>query len=100
MVVSSSRCMAEQYLNGAQVGAGFEQVRGISCGVRHPRTTHDLHSTKICYRCHPFYGVEVEVVRHLRRTESTVLIVRLPDRHTDRVTRVDVESRKLCDRLS
>jgi len=46
--------------------------------VRPSRTTHDLHTTKICYRFHPFYGVEVEVVRYLRRTESAVLIVRLP----------------------
>ena len=43
-----------------------------------PHTAHELHPTKICYRCHPFYGVEVEVIRHLRRTESTILIVKLP----------------------
>ena len=46
--------------------------------VRPSRTTHNLHTTKISYRFHPFYGVEVEVVRYLRRTESAVLIVRLP----------------------
>ena len=49
-----------------------------SYGARPPRTTHDLHSTKICYRFHPLYGVEVDVVRHLRRIGSAVLIVRLP----------------------
>ena len=43
------------------------------------RTAHDLHTTKICYQFHPFYGVEVELVRYLRRTESGVLIVRLPE---------------------
>jgi hypothetical protein len=37
-----------------------------------------LRTAKIWYRCHPFYGVEIEVVRYLRRTESEVLIVRLP----------------------
>ena len=41
-------------------------------------TTHDLHSTKICYRFHPFYGTEVEVIRYLRRIDSAILIVRLP----------------------
>jgi hypothetical protein len=46
--------------------------------ARPSRTTHDLHTTKICYRFHPYYGVEVEVVRYLRRTESAILIVRLP----------------------
>ena len=49
-----------------------------SCGAGPSRTTHNLHTTKISYRFHPFYGVEVEVVRYLRRTESAVLIVRLP----------------------
>jgi hypothetical protein len=37
-----------------------------------------LHAAKICYRYHPFYGVEVEVIRHLRRSDSVILIVRLP----------------------
>jgi len=37
-----------------------------------------LHATKICYRCHPFYGVEVEVIRHLRRIDAAILIVKLP----------------------
>src|SRR5579863_6352616 len=46
--------------------------------VRHRRTTHDSHSATVCYRCHPLYSVEVEVVRHLRRMESTILIVKTP----------------------
>ena len=45
---------------------------------RPPHTTHDLLSTKICYRFHPFHGVEVELVRYLRKTESSILIVKLP----------------------
>ena len=45
---------------------------------RPPHTTHDPHSTKICYRFHPFYGVEVEVIRFLRKSESVILIVKLP----------------------
>ena len=48
-----------------------------SNGARRPRTTHDS-STKIHYRFHAFYGAEVEVIRHLRRTDSAILIVRLP----------------------
>ena len=68
-------------------------------GVRHPRTTHDLHPTKICYPCHPFYGVEVEVVRHLRRTESTVLVVRLPT-GTQIALPEWMLAPELCDRLS
>ena len=43
-----------------------------------PHTTHDPHATKICYRFHPFYGVEVEVIRFLRKSESAILMVRLP----------------------
>ena len=70
-----------------------------SYGVRHPRTTHDLHPTKICYPCHPFYGVEVEVVRHLRRTESTVLVVRLPT-GTQIALPKWMLTPELCDRLS
>jgi hypothetical protein len=46
--------------------------------ARSPHTAHELHPTKICYRCHPFYGVEVEVIRYLRRIDSVILIVRLP----------------------
>ena len=49
----------------------------IRC-ARPSHTAHDLHSTKICYRCHPFCGVAVEVIRHLRRIDSVILIVRLP----------------------
>lgn len=47
-------------------------------GSTSPHTTHDLHSARICYPFHPFHGVEVEVVRHVRRIESSVLIVKLP----------------------
>lgn len=50
-----------------------------SCGARHRRTTHDLYSAKICYRHHPLYGTEVEVVRYLRRTNPAILVVKLPD---------------------
>ena len=47
-------------------------------GVRPPHTTHDLQSAKICYRFHPLYGTEVEVIRCLRRGASVILIVKLP----------------------
>ena len=46
--------------------------------LRHRRTTHDLYSAKICYRHHPFYDTEVEVVRYLRRTNPAILVVKLP----------------------
>lgn len=46
--------------------------------VRPPHTTHDPHATKICYRFHPFYGVDVEVIRCLRKSESVILIVKVP----------------------
>jgi hypothetical protein len=49
------------------------------CDARCSRTAHDLSSTKICYRHHPCYGIEVEVIRHLRRIGSVILIVRFPD---------------------
>ena len=49
-----------------------------SNGARSPHTAHDLHPAKICYRCHPLYGIEVEVIRYLRRIDSVILIVRLP----------------------
>ena len=47
--------------------------------TRHSRTAHDSHLSKICYRHHPCYGVEVEIVRYLRRTSPAILVVRLPD---------------------
>ena len=47
-------------------------------GGRPPRTTHSLQSAKICYRFHPFHGVEVEVIRHLRKSESVILVIKLP----------------------
>jgi len=47
-------------------------------GAMPSHTAHDLHSTRICYQCHPFCGVEVEIVRHLRRIDSVILIIRLP----------------------
>jgi len=47
--------------------------------ARPSRTAHDLCTAKICYRHHPCYGVEVEVIRHLRRIGSAILIVRLPN---------------------
>jgi hypothetical protein len=48
------------------------------CVGRPPRTTHDSYSAKIYYRFHPFYGTEVEVIRHLRRSEPAILILKLP----------------------
>ena len=51
-----------------------------SSAVRHRRNAHDLYVAKVCYRHHPLYGVEVTVVRYLRRTSTApVVIVRCPD---------------------
>src|SRR5260370_41420243 len=46
--------------------------------VKPSRNTHNLDTTKISYRFHPFYGVAVELVHHLPRTQSAVLVVKLP----------------------
>ena len=93
------RGMAEQYLNGAQVRAGFQQVCGIAMAQGLLVLLMICIPTKICYRFHPFYGVEVDVVRHLRRTGSAVL-----DRQTSRRRTVALPewmlSPQACDRLS
>jgi hypothetical protein len=49
-----------------------------SSDARPPHTTHDPQSAKICYRFHPLYGTEVEVIRCLRKSASVILIVKLP----------------------
>src|SRR5262245_26641473 len=72
--VSRGRAESECCGGSRRLPAGAWQRRG----ARPPRTAHDLQSTKICYRFHPFYGTEVEVIRHLRRIDSVILIVRLP----------------------
>jgi len=46
--------------------------------ARRSHTAHRLHTATVWYQCHPFYGTEVEVIRHLRKSESAILIVRLP----------------------
>lgn len=45
----------------------------------HRHTAHDLYLAKICYRYHPFYCTEVQVIRYLRRMTSPILVVKLPD---------------------
>ena len=48
--------------------------------VRPFGTAHSLSPAKICYRCHPCHGVEVERIRYLRRGgDAPIVIVRLPD---------------------
>ena len=46
--------------------------------LRPPHTTHDLLLRKICYRFHPLYGAEVEVIRCSRKSASVILIVKVP----------------------
>jgi len=48
-------------------------------GARRFRTAHGLYSGKICYRYHPRHGVEVELIRYLRRGDAPIVIVKLPD---------------------
>jgi len=67
--------------------------------ARPSHTAHDLHATQICYRCHPFYGVEVEVIRHLRRIDSVILIVRLPS-GTQLAVPDWMLSPQVCDRFT
>jgi integrase/recombinase XerD len=86
-------------VNDAKILAGITKRFPLTRYLRHPRTAHDLHPTKICYPCHPLHGVEVEVVRHLRRTESTVLVVRLP-KGTQIALLQWMLTPELCDRLS
>jgi len=44
-----------------------------------PKLVLTMGSTfKICYRFHTFHGVEVEVIRHLRKSESVILVIKLP----------------------
>ena len=51
-----------------------------SNGVRHRRNAHDLYLATVCYRYHPLYGVEVTVIRYLRRISTApIVIVRCPD---------------------
>ena len=43
-------------------------------------TAHSLYPAKICYRYHPCHGVDVELIRYLRRGgDAPIVIVRLPD---------------------
>ena len=37
-----------------------------------------LFRSKICYRFHPLYGAEVEVIRCLRKSASVILTVKVP----------------------
>jgi hypothetical protein len=71
-----------------------------SCGGIHRRSTHDLYVAKIWYRHHPLYGVEVTVVRYLRRNSADrVVIVRCPDRAQIALPEWMLNS-VACDRLA
>jgi hypothetical protein len=67
---------------------------------RPPHTTHDPHSIKICYRFHPFNGVEVEVIRFLRISRSVILIVKLLPGGTQIAVPEWMLNPQFCDRLS
>ena len=63
-----------------------------------PHTTHDPQPTKICYSFHPSHDVEVEVIRCLRKSESVILIVRLPGGSQIAIPEWMLDPR-ICDQL-
>src|SRR5438309_4394665 len=55
-----------------------------SCAGRRSHSAHHFDRAKIYYRYHPLHGVEVEVIRYLRRNSILpIVIVRCPD-HSQR----------------
>lgn len=48
-----------------------------NCVVRYPHTAHQLGRARICYRFHPFFDHEVEIIRTLRLREEPSVIARI-----------------------
>jgi hypothetical protein len=70
------------------------------CVATHHRNAHELYTAKVCYRHHPLYGVEVGLIRYLRRsTAAPVVIVRCPDRRQIALPEWMLSS-VACDRFS
>jgi hypothetical protein len=70
-----------------------------SCAVRRHHGAHNFGSAKICYRYHPRYGAEVELVRYLRRGSAAVVVVRLPDGPQVAIPEWMLDS-EACERLT
>ena len=62
------------YANARPPPAGAWQ----NCGATSTHNTHRLSPQKICYRHHPFFGSEVEVVRALRTCGQAVVVIKVP----------------------
>ena len=76
----------------------FEADGWQNCASKHPHTTHKLSFARIEYPHHPFYGMEVEVIRTLRQTGEAIDIIRLPDRARIAVPRWMLDP-ALCSQL-
>ena len=64
----------------------------------YPHTAHESSALQICYRHHPFFGSEVDLVRTLRRNHADVVVVSLPDQVQIAVPRWMLDPRA-CDQL-
>jgi hypothetical protein len=67
--------------------------------ARRHRGAHNFVSAKICYRYHPGYAAEVELVRYLRRGSAAVVVVRLPDGAQVAIPEWMLDS-EACERLT
>jgi hypothetical protein len=70
-----------------------------NCVLRRHHGAHNFGSAKICYRYHPRYGAEVELVRYLRRGSAAVVVVRLPDGPQVAIPEWMLDS-EACERLT
>src|SRR5579864_3714717 len=70
-----------------------------NCVARRHRGAHNFVSAKICYRYHPRYAAEVELVRYLRRGSAAVVVVRLPDGAQVAIPEWMLDS-EACERLT
>ncbi len=67
--------------------------------ARHHHVAHNFVSAKICYRYHPRYRAEVELVRYLRRGSAAIVVVRLPDGPEVAIPEWMLDS-EACERLT
>jgi hypothetical protein len=94
----SQVAVPQQDLDGTDVGAGFEKVS------RKAMPQGFLILLMICCRERsaiasiPRYGVEVEVIRRLRKTDSSILIVRAPGRPPIAISEWMLNP-EICDRF-
>jgi hypothetical protein len=75
---SREAAVPKQQLNRADVGSGFEHVNGEGMPQSLLILLMIYSQRRFANGFNPFYGVEVKVIRHLRRIDDAILIVRLP----------------------